>query len=236
MKATESSLALRTNSVYFTFVRRTCAALFLVLFHSTLAAEPRTFFSENFENGLRPVWKPVEFEGETIHTIQRDGTNSFLQARAQSSASGLAVKLDQVPARGAVLSWKWMIDKIPPGGSDDKIKTFDHTARVFVAFKTFIGPPRTINYVWGNVVPAGRSFHHPNSDRSRFIVLQHGDARAGEWILEQRNIARDWQALFGKDDPPEIVGLGFMSDSDGTKTTVTGSYDDFRLTAGASGK
>jgi hypothetical protein len=192
----------------------------------------RVAFSEDFEHGLKAIWRPVDFEGETVHSVERDGTNSFLQARADSSASGLAVKLNSIPAEGATVSWKWKIDKIPPGGSDDTLKTFDHTARIFVAFKTLIGPPRTINYVWGNVVAQGKTFHHPSSGRSRLIVLQSGNARAGEWLLEKRNLAQDWKTLFGDDEPPAIVGLGLMTDSDGTKCAVTGCYDDLRLTTG----
>ena len=193
-------------------------------------AEPgRTIFREDFEAGPKAIWKPVDFEGKTEHTIVKEATNSFMRARASGTASGLAVKPDEVSAKGAVVSWKWKIDQIPPGGSDDNIKTFDHTGRVFVAFDTFIGPPRTINYVWGNTVPAGGTYHHPSSGRSRFIVLQSGNARAGEWIAEERDLMKDWKVLFGDDDPPEIVGLGFMTDADGTKTTVTGWYDDFMI-------
>jgi hypothetical protein len=165
-------------------------------------ADAGTIFNENFEAGMKAVWNPVEFEGKTEHTIVREGTNSVLRARAASSASGLGVKLEPAAAAGATVSWKWKIDRIPPGGSDDKKNTFDHTGRIFVAFKTLIGPPRTINYVWGNTVPAGGTFHHPSSGRSRFIVLQSGNARAGEWIAEQRDLARDWKILFGDDTPP----------------------------------
>lgn len=189
----------------------------------------REFFREDFERGLREVWKPVEFEGETKHAIVKEGTNSFLQARAASSASGLAVKLGGLSAERATVSWKWKIDRIPAGGSDNEIKTFDHTARIFVAFKTLIGPPRTINYVWANTAKAGQTFHHPSSGRSRFIVLQSGNARAGEWIGESRDLARDWKQLFGDDEPPAIVGFGLMTDSDGTKTKVTGCYDDLTI-------
>ena len=121
------------------------------------------------------------------------------------------------------------IDQIPPGGSDTDIKKFDHTARLFVAFKTLVGPPRTINYVWANETPVGKTFHHPNSGRARFIVLQSGNRRAGEWIAEERDLAADWKLLFGDDKPPAIVSLGFMTDSDGTKSTVTGGYDDIEL-------
>ncbi|MGZ8899498.1 MAG: DUF3047 domain-containing protein, partial [Limisphaerales bacterium] len=47
-----------------------------------------------------------------------------------------------------------------------------------------------------------------------------------------RDLSADWKTLFGSDDVPEIVGLGFMTDSDGTKTTVTGWYDDIELLHG----
>jgi hypothetical protein len=193
----------------------------------TSAGEPA--FEENFEKGLRPIWKKVEFEGETKHTIEKEGTNSVLKASAKSSATGLAVKLDGVEPKNAAISWRWKIDKIPPGASDNEKKTFDHTGRLFVAFKTRIGPPRSINYVWSNKVPAGKTFQHPSSGRSRFIVLQHGNERAGQWLTERRNIAQDWKTLFGGEEIPDIVGIGFMTDSDGTQSSVTGWYDDIRL-------
>ena len=139
------------------------------------------------------------------------------------------MKLETIPAEGPVLKWRWRIDRVPPGGSDSDIKKFDHTGRVFVAFKTFIGPPRTINYVWANQTAVGKTFPHPNSGRSRFIVLRSGNGRAGEWIAEERDLAADWKLLFGEEKAPAVVGLGFMTDSDGTQSTVTGCYDDIEL-------
>ena len=189
-------------------------------------------FRENFEQGLSSKWKPVEFEGETKYTIEKEKANSVLRGTAESAATGLGVKFEGLEPKGASLSWRWKIDRIPQGGSDNKKSTFDHTARLFVAFKTRIGPPRTINYVWANAVPVGKTFHHPSSGRARFIVLNSGGEGTGKWYSFQRDLAKDWKVLFGNDDPPEIVGLGFMTDSDGTKTTVTGWYDDIELAGG----
>ncbi len=190
-------------------------------------AEP-PLFHEDFQTGLSSRWQKVVFSGETFHSLRQEGTNSFLEARATNSASGLAVKIDSVKTAGTVLRWRWKIDHTPPGGSESDIKTFDHTARLFVAFKTLIGPPRSINYVWANETPVGQTFHHPSSHRSRFIVLETGNGQAGQWAQEERDLAADWQRLFG-DEAPAIVGLGLMTDSDGTKSTVTGAYDDIEL-------
>ena len=198
---------------------------------TVFGAESKVLFQDNFERGLRPEWKMVEFEGETQYKIEKEGTNSVLRGTAQNAATGLAAKFDGFDSNGATLSWRWKIDKIPPGSSDDKKATFDHTARLFVAFKTRIGPPRTINYVWANKVAAGKTFEHPSSGRARFIVLNAGSSGVGEWHAFKRNLVKDWKLLFGDDDPPPIVGLGFMTDSDGTKSTVTGWYDDIQLSA-----
>jgi len=200
--------------------------MFVILAFFGTSSQAQTLFQDHFEEGLKANWKPLKFEGQTQYSIIRDGTNSFHQGRAQSSATGLAWQLDPVPATGTEISWKWKIDKVPPGGSEDTKKTFDHTARLFVAFKTFLGPPRSINYVWANQTAVGKTFHHPSSGRSRFIVLESGNQKAGEWLSEKRNITADWKLLFGDDDVPDIAAIGLMTDSDGTEATVTGSYDD----------
>jgi hypothetical protein len=69
-------------------------------------------------------------------------------------------------------------------------------------------------------------FDHPSSSRSKFIVLESGNAKAGQWVTEGRNLTEDWKRLFKNDKPPKIVGLGVFTDSDGTRTSVTGWYDD----------
>jgi hypothetical protein len=206
-----------------------CNLLLCFLLLGSHSHADEILFREDFQRGLAARWKKVEFSSETRHSIRIEGTNSFLEARASGSASGLAVKLDAIPAERVTLHWRWRIDHIPPGGSDSEIKKFDHTARLFVAFRTLIGPPRTINYVWANDTPEGRTFHHPNSGRARFIALQSGNSKARQWVIEQRDLAADWKLLFGDAKPPAIVGLGFMTDSDGTQSTVTGDYDDIEL-------
>ena len=205
------------------------AAVFILGFSASGNSAETVLFKEDFQAGIRKAWKPVEFSGQTSYRIKEDGQNAYLEGTAKSSATGLAAELKNVAPSGTQLSWKWKIDKVPEGGSEDTKKTFDHTARLFVAFKSRIGPPRTINYVWANELSVGKKFNHPSSGRSRFIVLQSGNGKSGQWIQEKRDILQDWRTLFGDDDPPSIVGIGFMTDSDGTKTTVVGGYDDIVL-------
>jgi hypothetical protein len=191
-----------------------------------LAAEHTVLFSEDFEKPLAERWKQVKFGELTDYRIVSENSNSVLKAAANSTSSAFATKLEVQPTAGTMIRWRWKISSCPTNGSEDKLATFDHTARIFVAFDTFIGPPRTINYVWANQMPTNSVFDHPSSSRSKFIVLQSGNGRAGEWVTEERDLAKDWQRLFKNEKMPKIAGLGVFTDSDGTRTPVTGWYDD----------
>ena len=207
----------------------TVFVLFTWIPAQSLAAQ--IVWQENFESGLTGEWKTVTFDApQTSYIVGKEGTNGFLRAHSTKSASGIARELKIPLTPGTTLEWRWKIDKIPQGGSDAKIQTFDHTARLYVAFKSFMGLPRIINYVWANEEKAGVIFNHPRSDRSRFIVLRSGNAGAGGWLAEKRDVFADWQKLFGDKTPPPISAIGVMTDSDGTETVVTGCYDELRLT------
>jgi hypothetical protein len=205
-----------------------CAGLLIAAFN-LFATAPTVVFKEDFEHGLTERWKPVKFEGLTHYSIAREGTNSYLEGIADKTASGLAAEVSIEPRNRLILSWRWKIDQTPKGGGETEKKNFDHAARLFVAFKSRLGPPRTINYVWADKTPVGKMFHHPSSNRSRFIVLANGNDKAGQWVACRRDLLADWKLLFDDDDPPEIVGIGLMTDSDGTQTRVTGAYDDLQI-------
>jgi len=207
--------------------RRLAGLLFATcLIGALFAAEHAILFSEDFEKPLGERWKQVKFGELTDYRIVTENSNACLKAAANSTSSAFAMKLELQPTAGTVIRWRWKISSCPTNGSEDKLPTFDHTARIFVAFDTFIGPPRTINYVWANKVETNSVFEHPSSSRSKFIVLESGDGRAGKWVSEERDLARDWQRLFNNEKMPKIVGLGVFTDSDGTGTSVTGWYDD----------
>jgi hypothetical protein len=80
--------------------------------------------------------------------------------------------------------------------------------------------------VWANGAKINSTFDHPGSSRSRFIVIETGDEKSGQWLSEQRDLKKDYQILFKTDSVPKIVGLGVFTDSDGTHVPVTAWYDD----------
>lgn len=192
----------------------------------SVLARGAILFKEDFETPLGERWKRVKFGELTDYHIVTENSNACLMASAKATASALATKVNIQPKSEMTVRWRWKISSCPAGGSETALAKFDHTARIFVAFDTFIGPPRTINYVWANEAKTNSTFEHPNSSRSRFIAVESGNEKAGQWLTETRDLKKDWQMLFKSDSMPKIVGIGVFTDSDGTHTEVTGWYDD----------
>jgi uncharacterized protein YndB with AHSA1/START domain len=193
-------------------------------------AQGRILFAEDFTRGLSNGWENVAyFKPPTVYNIVHEGTNYFLRGVADKTSSALSDKLALVPPEKLKLRWRWRISGVNPNGSERDLKKFDHAARVFLAFDTFIGPPRTLIYLWGNVEKTGTVLAHPKSGRAQIFVLESGNARAGEWRAEERDVAADWRQVFGEQSMAKLVGIGLMTDSDSLGQKLTGDYADLEL-------
>ncbi len=196
------------------------------------AAETNVLFAENFSRGLTNGWENVAFfKTPSVYSAGRDGTNFFAHGIATKTCSALSHKLNLTPPDKLTLRWRWKISGVETNGSERNIKKFDHAARVFIAFDTFIGPPRTLNYMWGDAEKAGTVLAHPKSERAQIFVLESGNARAGQWISESRDVTADWKKVFPDRAMPKIVGLGLMTDSDSLGGRLEGFYAEVELLA-----
>ena len=231
MPAAELSLLFCGRKRYFCAVlkRILMAVVFFTLALGGAAAEP-ALFSENFSHGLAAGWENVAFFKKlTDYVVVATGTNFYLRGVADSSCSALSHKLDLAPPVKLKFRWRWKIDGVNTNGSERDLEKFDHAARVFVAFDTFIGPPRTLNYLWADVEPVGTVLEHPKSGRAQIFALESGNEKAGQWISEERDVAADWQKVFPGKPMPKIVGVGVMTDSDSLGGKLTGDYADIEL-------
>ena len=140
-------------------------------------------------------------------------------------------KVEFKPPTRLIARWRWKIDRIPSNSTDRVACSFDHATRILIAFDTFIGPPRTVNYIWANQEKIGATLPHPLSGRAQMIALQSGNKKAGEWIDEERDVTSDWHQLFGGKPMPNIVAIGVITDSENTGTQVTGWYQNIELWA-----
>jgi hypothetical protein len=211
--------------------------LWLVMMTWLLALEQRAaaeqvLFADDFSGGLSNGWQNVAFfKARTDYQVRREGTNCLVQAVAQGTCSALSRKLDLTPSARLILRWRWRVEGVATNGSERELSRFDHAARIFLAFDTLVGPPRTLNYLWANVEPVGAVLAHPKSGRAELFVVESGNDRAGRWLAEERDVTADWERAFPGKRMPKVVGVGMMTDSDSLGGRLAGEYADLRLVA-----
>ena len=213
------------------------------------AAEPGT--------GLPPGWYILALprKKEPTFTLVRDGGVTVLHVRSESAVGSVAHHLNVDPRVANRLTWRWKVDHTLEKGDLGTKEGDDFAARVYVSFdvpaeslsftdrakmklaKLIYGaelPAATICYVWDNRNPIGTSVWNPFSDRLRMVVLESGNARAGEWIAESRDLDADFRAAFGASwhgPTPAITGVAVSSDTDQTLESVNAWFGDLRLEA-----
>jgi hypothetical protein len=199
---------------------------------TSFAAHGKLLFAETFAAPTLTGWENVALAKQpTSYTTKLDGTNHCLRAVALDSASAFSHHIDFAPPAKLKLRWRWRISGVATNGSERELKSFDHVARVFIAFDTLIGPPRTLNYLWANVEKPGTVLEHPRSSRAQMFILQSGNQRAGQWLLEERDVTADWKKAFPEKAIPKIVALGLMTDSDSLGGKLEADYADLELMA-----
>lgn len=224
-------------------------------FHHTLRADPRVV--GNF-SALAPgvkipeTWEAMTFAGinrHTGYTLINDDGRTVVSAHSRNAASGLIRFLRIDPADYPVVQWQWKIDHVLEKGDARTRQGDDYAARIYVAFAfdpdqssfwerarhksaaMFSGkevPGSALNYIWANKAPKNSILTNPYISESMMVVVQTGNTNAGRWIIEERNIAEDYRQAFGR-TPPEIIGIGIMTDTDDTGEETMGYYGDILL-------
>ena len=210
-------------------------------------------FSQSPPSEALPTdWEPLTFPNIDRHTryfLTRYQGDVVVQAKSHAAASGIIRKLRLNPREHAWLTWRWKIEHVLDKG-DLRIKQGDdYAARIYVTFEfepqqaslwermahavasTSAGrklPGTTLTYIWANRAPQGTIADNPYSDQVKMIALQSGNAKANQWIVEKRNIAEDYRRAFGR-EPPPVMGIAIMTDTDNTGESATAYYGDIIL-------
>jgi hypothetical protein len=202
---------------------------------------------------LPPHWHEMVFpkiSRHTVYSIVQDDHQTVVKAFSDASASGL-IRYYQTPAQQHPwISWRWKIAHVLNKGDVHAKQGDDYAARIYIAFefskeggswwqllryKTANWaaggrlPGSALNYIWANKAPTGTIVSNPFTDRTKMIVLQSGNSKANQWVVEKRNMVLDYEAAFRR-KPPPIMGIAIMTDSDNTGESTTAFYGDILLT------
>lgn len=182
---------------------------------------------EPFESLDSARWREIDVKGRTDYAIARDENgDGYLSAHSRAGASVLLLPVRFNPDRYGWISWRWRVERFT--GREDLTRKAgsDAAARVYVYFDT-PGPAwkrDNLDYVWSERLPADLALPSAFSSWSKIIVAQSGPT-PGVWQSVRRNLADDYRRCFGR-KPPDVVAIGFMTDTDTTRTEAAAAFDD----------
>ena len=176
-----------------------------------------------------------------------------LKVEADESYGNLVHAMHLQVGEHSTLAWRWRVDKLV---DDADIKTRagdDSPAKLCVFFgfdagklslgertklaiaRTTTGedvPTETLCYVWDNKLPIDTGLVNAFTKRIRFIVLQSGSGKLGQWVAEKRDLSVDYQRMFSDESEgkiPEIVGVAVSADADNTHGHGLAYFGDVSL-------
>ncbi|MBY0285331.1 MAG: DUF3047 domain-containing protein [Sphingomonas sp.] len=185
----------------------------------------------------------------TRYTLTRKDGVAAIEAHADHSQAlfvrDVDVALDQTP----ILCWRWRVAGVIDRADIHKKSGDDQAARVLVGLslprstlslgtrmklalgRTRFGkllPDGALNYVWDNKAPVGTILPNAFTDRARMFVLQSGNAHAGKWVAERRDLIADMQSQFGT-TAGKVMLIALATDTDNTGGVADAAYADLHL-------
>jgi hypothetical protein len=193
---------------------------------------------------------------QTRYAVVRDGPRSVLHAHAAAAATGLQCPVAIETAAGARLRFSWRVAQIHDDATVARAEADDSAARIVLAFggddarlslrerlffdqvELFTGqrlPYATLMYVWDRHLPTESVIHNHRTSRIRYLTVEHGQSRLGQWLAYERDVVADFRRAFGE-APQRISSVGVLTDSDALKHEQQAWYGDIEyLAPGAAG-
>jgi Protein of unknown function (DUF3047) len=201
---------------------------------------------------LAPEWEPLKFpniDRMTQYSLVTENSQQVVMASTDDSASGLIARIRVEPGDKLVLRWRWKVSSVYESGNARRKAGDDYPARIYIAFEfepdkaSFFErakrqaaalvfgeelPGNALNYIWANQLDKGTLVANPFTDTTMMIAVESGNDKAGQWVSAERDIVPDYRRAFGA-EPPTIVGVAIMSDSDNTGASARAWYGDVAL-------
>ena len=201
--------------------------------------------------GVFAAWQPRPMptkrwaDFEEITESGRQG----LQVRADGTLSLLHLTLDPPRTDASRVNFSWLLDRELPEADLAQADISDSPVRLLLAFdgdrsqlsarnamaselvRLLTGhelPYATLTYVWTRQYPPGTVLNNPRSDRIRYVVVEQGPGRLGQWLNYERDFRADFVRAFGE-APGPLSGVGLMTDTDNTKASTRVVYGPVQL-------
>lgn len=162
--------------------------------------------------------KRIDFVGRNDFSVEQTARGAVLRCVPRRSASGLYQPIVMDGAELTRIRWRWRVDRLHETADVRKLAAEDFGAMVMFVF----GKPSllerdvpTLGYVWTSTPAPDESIIRSQRYGSLAYIQLHGRADVGRWREEERNVAADFAAVFGK-APGPLQYIAVFNDNDQT--------------------
>lgn len=223
----------------------TLVASLLLAVSATVGAQTLQPFSSAPLDALPMPWRLVGLpKGKAplaqIEVVKLGDDRVLKLATDKSYGTALHELKPVVLGLGSTLKWRWRLEQ-PIAAADLKVKEGDDAPlKVCAMFdmpldklkflernvmrlaRSVSGeklPAATLCYVWDHKLAVGTELPNAYSPRLRFVVLDSGEKKLGQWVMHERDLAADLQRAFGHEfvTPPPLIAIVVGADSDNTQ-------------------
>ncbi len=165
-------------------------------------------------------------------TIVEDEGRRALRLHSRDDHSTIAKQVDVDLVATPILEWSWKVLELPSGADVRNRATSDLTGHLFVVWPRVPAALRSrlIGYAWGTSEPAGSMLRSRKSGTVTFVILRSGAEGLGRWLTERRDVAADYQKIYGEPpDNPKAVAISV--DTNDTHSAAAALIDTIAFTS-----
>ena len=112
-----------------------------------------------------------------------------------------------------VIKWQWLALELPKNADGRDVKKDDQAIAVYVGTGNYLNQ-KSIAYRWETVTPKnteGTAFYGGGMVQVRWFCLRNEQDKTGQWFVEERNVAADFQKAYGF--VPEKAAVSIVANS-----------------------
>jgi hypothetical protein len=187
-------------------------------------------FTQEKNSNIPKGWELKEWKGKGEIIIENEDGISFIHLKSSKNSFALHKELNFNIKEYPVITWRWKVSRLPEGADVRNSKTDDQAAQLYIVFPKFPSMinSRLIGYIWETSAPAGSVITSKKNSNTKYIVIQSGKERLGEWLEEKRNVYADYKMLFNE-EPPLVGKVSVMIDTDNTKSSAESFFSAIRF-------
>ncbi len=155
-------------------------------------------------------------------------SGGVVRLKSRNSSFGIERGVDVDVEQYPILTWKWKVRELPANADFRHVRSDDQAAQLLVAF----ADRRILSYIWDTSAPKGimQSASVIPLLHIYAVVCRSGYGEADQWLSEGRNVAKDYEAAYGR-NAPHVKGLRIQINTQHTATSAESYFSDVAFKA-----